>query len=187
MILDNLLTFTGTSNGATGGITSGAQTDSPTTGTQDASNVIDLGLAGLPASISGGGGGGARDIGIGDYPAMKLHVDVTTTFTVGTNMYVELQGAPDNGSGAPGSYTVMYTGPTVVEANLIQGARIADIDVPRPVPAQPMPRFLKLTFVSSGTHSTGAVEAQLVLDRFDQPLGTTEALSGYPAGINIAN
>ena len=42
MILDNLLTFTGTSNGATGGITSGAQTDAPTTGTQAASNIIDL-------------------------------------------------------------------------------------------------------------------------------------------------
>ena len=55
MILDGLLTFTGTSNGATGGITAGAQTDAPTTGTQAASNIIDLGVSGLPSSANGGG------------------------------------------------------------------------------------------------------------------------------------
>ena len=54
MILDNLLTFTGTSNGAAGGITAGAQTDLPTTGTQAASNIIDLGGPALPGSANGG-------------------------------------------------------------------------------------------------------------------------------------
>ena len=83
MILDNLLTFTGTSNGATGGITSGAQTDAPTTGTQAASNIIDLGVSGLPASASGGG---ARDIGVGDDPSLKLSAIVIATFTVGTSL-----------------------------------------------------------------------------------------------------
>jgi hypothetical protein len=40
MILDGLLQFCGTSNGATGGITAGANTDLPTTGTQVASNIL---------------------------------------------------------------------------------------------------------------------------------------------------
>ncbi|MGI0079115.1 MAG: hypothetical protein ACRECH_05785, partial [Nitrososphaerales archaeon] len=75
MILDGLLTFTGTSNGATGTIANGPQTDAPTTGTQDASNIIDLGLVGLPPFASGGG---ARDIGVGDSPSLKLSAIVTT-------------------------------------------------------------------------------------------------------------
>jgi hypothetical protein len=131
MILDNLLTFTGTSNGATGGITAGAQTDLPTTGTQAASNIIDLGVtSGVPSSANGGG---ARDIGVGDDPALKLSVIVTTAVTGGTSLQLQLQGAPDNGSGAAGSYTTMWTSSAIVEASLVAGAQLANIDVPRPV------------------------------------------------------
>lgn len=186
MILDNLLTFTGTSNGATGGITSGAQTDAPTTGTQVASNIIDLGVAsGVPSSANGGG---ARDIGTGDDPSLKLSVIVVAAFTGGTSLGLLLQGAPDNGSGAPGSYTTMWQSPAVVvEASLVAGLQIANIDVPRPAVGQAMPRFLRLEFVSVGTHSAGTVEANIVIDRDDQVIGTTGLYSGYPAGLNVAN
>ncbi len=184
MILDNLLTFTGTSNGATGGITAGAQTDLPTTGTQAASNIIDLGVSGLP---SGANGGGARDIGVGDDPSLKLSVLVTTAITGGTSLQLQLQGAPDNGSGAPGTYTTMWTSSAIAEALLVAGAQLANVDVPRVVFGQPIPRFLKLNFISVGTHSAGAIEAQIVLDRDDQIMGTGGAYSGYPAGINVAN
>ena len=184
MILDGLLTFTGTSNGATGGITSGAQTDSPTTGTQHASNIIDLGLAGIPSYANGGG---ARDLGVGDDPSLKLSAIVTTAFGGGTGLTLELEGAPDNGSGAPGSYTTMWTSQEALEAALVQGAQLANIDVPRPVPGQPLPRFLRLTFVNDGTHSSGAIECQIVVDRDDQIIGSGGAYSGYPAGINVAN
>ena len=186
MILDNFLTFTGTSNGATGGITSGAQTDAPTTGTQVASNIIDFGVAsGVPSSTNGGG---ARDIGVGDDPMLKLSAIVTTVFVGGTSLALELSGAPDNGSGAPGAYTVMWQSPAaVVEASLIAGAQLANVDVPRVINGQVLPRFLRLRFISVGTHTGGAVEAQIVLDRDDQIIGTTGAYSGYPAGIDVAN
>ena len=186
MILDGLLTFTGTSNGATGGITSGAQTDAPTTGTQAASNIIDLGVtSGVPSSANGGG---ARDLGVGDDPMLKLTALITTTFTGGTSLQLQLQGAPDNGSGAPGSYTTMWTQATAVaEASLLAGTQMCNIDVPRTVPGQPLPRFLKLNFISVGTHGAGAIEANIVIDRDDQIVGTTGAYSGYPAGITIAN
>ena len=50
-IIDGLMLFTGTSNGASGGITLGSNTDAPTTGTQTASNIIDLGItSGVPTS-----------------------------------------------------------------------------------------------------------------------------------------
>lgn len=186
MILDNLLTFTGTSNGATGGITSGAQTDAPTTGTQVASNIIDLGVSsGVPSSANGGG---ARDIGVGDDPAMKLSAIVTTAFASGTSLALELSGAPDNGSGAPGSYTVMWQSPAaVVEASLVAGAQLANVDVPRVINGQVLPRFLRLRFITVGTHTAGAIEAQIVLDRDDQIVGATGLYSGYPAGVTVAN
>lgn len=187
MILDGLLTFTGTFYGATAGVQSGTYTDAPTTGTQTSSNVLDLGISGIPLSSASPTGGGARDIGIGDDPAMKLLVQVAVAFTGGTSLQVNLQGAPDNGSGAPGSYTTMYSSAVVAEASLIVGARIADIDVPRPVPGQPLPRFLALQYVSVGTHGAGQLRAHIVLDRHDLPEQANAVLGGYTPGIVIAN
>ena len=182
MILDALLLFTG---GSTGVGNSDLATDSPTTGTQESSNVIDLGVtSGIPSSANGAG---ARDIGIGDDPALKLMVNVNTTFTGGTSLQIRLSGAPDDGTGGIGSYTVMYTGPAVAEATLLQGARLADIDVPRVIPGQVLPRFLRLDYISVGTHGAGKIEGSIVIDRDDQIRGTTGAVSGYPAGIVVAN
>lgn len=185
MILDGLLQFCGTSNGASAGITAGANSDSPTTGTQIASNILDLGVdSGVPSSANGGG---ARDLGIGDNPSLELLIQVVTAFAGGTSLQALLAGAPDNGSGAPGSYTTMWTGQAVLEASLVAGAQLANVTVPRTVEGQPLPRFLRLSFITSGTHTSGAVEASIVLDRFDQIKGSAGALSGYPAGITVAN
>lgn len=184
MILDNLLTFTGTSNGASGGITSTAYTDAPTTGTQVASNIVDLGLSGLPSSANGGG---ARDIGVGDNPSLKLSAIVGTTFADGTSMELILAGAPDNGSGAPGSYETMWDSNVYVEADLVAGAQLANVDVPRVVFGQALPRFLRLSFVTVGTHTAGTIQANIVIDRDDQIMGSGGAYSGYPAGIVVAN
>lgn len=179
MILDNLLTFSGGLGGAT------VPADSPTTGTQVASNILDLGVnSGVPSSANGGG---ARDIGAGDDPAMELSIIVTTAFASGTSLQFELSGAPDNGSGAPGSYTVMWLSSAIAEASLVAGMQCANITVPRPAPGQALPRFLRLRYITVGTHTAGAVQAQIVLDRDDQIVGTTGAYSGYPAGITVAN
>lgn len=187
MILDNLLLFTGTSNGAAAGITSSANADAPTTGTQVASNIIDLGVdSGVPSSANGGG---ARDIGIGDNPSLELLAAVTTAFADGTSLQLVLAGAPDNGAGAPGSYTTMWTSSAFAEAALVAGVQIANITVPRTIPGQPLPRFLRLSFVTVGTHTAGAIECAIVLDRDDQIYGgaSGQAYGGYPAGITVAN
>lgn len=186
MILDGLLTFTGTSNGASAGITSGPQTDKPTTGTQVASNVIDLGVtSGIPSSANGGG---ARDLGVGDDPMLKLSAIAVTAFNNLTSLQLQLSGAPDNGSGAPGAYTPMWTSAAILLAQLTAGMQLANVDVPRVVPGQPVPRFLQLSFIGAGTaNSTGTVEAQIVLDRDDQIAGITGLYSGYPAGVTVAN
>ena len=184
-IRDALLTFTGTINGATGApAVAGTATDAPTTGTQTASNIIDLGLVGLPTSA---GGAGARDIGIGDKPSLKLDAIATTAFAGGTSLQIELDGAPDNGSGAPGTYTQMWLSEVFLEAALIQGCQLANVDVPRVLFEQVLPRFLRLQYITSGTHTAGAIEAGILIDREDQIIGITGARSGYPAGVNVAN
>ncbi len=177
MILDRLLTFSGGLGGASG------RNDSPTTGTQIATNIIDLGVdSGVPSSANGGG---ARDIAVG-YP-MWLSALVTTAFSGGTSLQLVLAGAPDNGSGAPGSYTTMWTSAAIAEADLDAGQQLANIRVPAPVPGQALPRFLRLSYVTVGTHTAGAGEAQIVLDRDNQVVGTNGQYSGYPAGLTVAN
>jgi hypothetical protein len=126
-------------------------------------------------------------MGIGDDPALKVLILVTATFTVGTSLEVQIQGAPDDGTGNPGSYTTMITTGTLLEAVLVAGRLLLAIDLPRillptelaATAAQALPRFLRLQYVTAGTHSTGTIFGALVLDRQDQ--------ISYPPGITINN
>lgn len=178
MILDALLQFDSAANLA------------QVIGTYNSANVIDLGItSGIPSSANGGG---ARDIGIGDDPAMKFLVIVTTTFTSGGagTLAVSLQGAVDNGSGAPAAFSTWWTSPAYALATLNAGSQLFNMDMPRPPDGIAIPRFLRLSYAIAGaTMTAGTVEALLVLDRIDQPYSSTDnsVLGGYQAGINVAN
>lgn len=159
-------------------------------GTQASTNVLDYGISsGIPTSANGGG---ARDMGVGDDPALKLVVIVTTTFTSGGagTLAVALQGAVDNGSGVPAAFSTWWTSPTYALATLNAGSRLLDMDFPRPPDGIAVPRFVRLLYtVGTATMTAGNVSAFVVLDRPDQMYQSTDnsILGGYPAGINIAN
>ena len=156
-------------------------------GTYASTNVLDYGvLSGIPASASGGG---ARDMGVGDNPALKLLVQVSTTFVGGTSLQIAIQGAIDDLTGNPSTFNTCYTSPAIVTANLNAGSRLFDIDFPRPPDGIAIPRFVRLAYIILGTMTAGKVVAGVVLDRVDQPYSSTDnaILGGYPAGINIAN
>jgi hypothetical protein len=183
MILDNLLAFSSTTGGGT------SPGDSPTaTGNTASTNIIDLHLVGLPvlANLQG-----ARDIGIGDDPAMKLLVQVSTTFTGTTGtLAVSLQGATDNGSGVPNAFVTWWTSPVYALATLVAGARLLDMDMPRPPAGVAVPRFLQLNYaIATAVMTGGTLKCFIVLDRHDQMYQSTSnaVLGGYPAGIVIAN
>lgn len=177
MILDSLLLFDTAANLA------------QVTGTYASANVIDFGLSGLPTSANGGG---ARDMGIGDDPALKLFVQVTTAFTSGGagTLQIELDGAVDNGAGAPAAFSVWWQSPAYALATLVAGERLMDMDFPRPPAGIAVPRYVRMRYIIGGaTMTAGVVESGIVLDRDDQMYnGTNNAtLGGYQAGITVAN
>lgn len=181
MILDSQLQFSATAG------------DSPTA-TAVSTNQIDLGIVIPSGTASGSGipgtaaGGGARDIGIGDDPALKIVALVTVNFATLTSLQIQVQGAPDNGSGSPGTLTTYASGPVVPVASLLAGTLICNIDMPRVAPGVAMPRFLGLNYVVAGSNaSAGTLRAFLVVDRVDQIIATGGAMSGYVPGITIAN
>jgi hypothetical protein len=173
MILDGLLQF----SGATG--------DAPTA-TGVSTNIIDLHMAGIPVLAAGQG---ARDIGIGDDPAMKLLVQVTTAFTGLTSLQVALQGAPDNGAGLPGTFVNWWLSPVYALATLTAGARLYDMDMPRPPDGVVEPRFLQLAYTIAGSGTGGVIKAFIVLDRHDQFYNALNnaVLGGYPPGVVVNN
>lgn len=156
MVIDGALQFTGTAGSVS--------YDTPTTGTQQSTNIVDL-LA-------------SRDMGVGDDPAIKLLCTVAVAFTGGTSLQVQFQGAPNN-AGSPGTWVTYAESPVMVEADLLAGRYLLPIDVPRPPPGVALPRFYRLQYVSAGTHTGGSIFASLVLDRQDYVI--------YPAGITIPN
>lgn len=150
-------------------------------GTQVSTNVISLRAAGqIPvlANLQG-----ARDMGIGDNPALKVSVNVVVGFTSGGagTLSVSFQGAPDNGSGAPGTFTTYYTTPAYALATVaVVGASLMDMDVPRPPAGVGMPAYYRLLYtVAVATMTAGSVASYLVLDRQDY--------INYPAGLTVAN
>lgn len=157
MILDGLLSFN--TVGTPQAITATAASD----------NVLDLKVG--------------RDIGVGDDPAMKLAIYVTTTFTAGgaATLTIQAQGAPDN-AGVPGTYVTYAESRAYALADLVAGAKLFPIDWPHrdPSHAVTLPRFLRLNYVvATGPMTAGALDAKLVLDRQDSTI--------YPAGLVIQN
>jgi len=178
MILDRFLTF------------SLAQSVAIAAGTL-ASDVIDFGInSGIPSSANGGG---ARDMGIGDTPALKFVVQPSVSFasaaSAGT-LTVSIQGAVDDGTGNPSTFSTWWVSPIYTTAQLNAGSRLLDMDFPRPPDGVAVPRFVRLLYtVASATMTAGTMQAHLVLDRDDQMYNSTDnsVQGGYPAGINVAN
>lgn len=182
MILDALQQF------------SSGQTLVQAVGTVASTNVLDYGIgtATNPAIPTNAQGGGVRDMGIGDDPALKLMVQIITAATSGGagTLQITIQGAPDDGTGAPGSFTSWWSSPAYALATLNAGSRLLDMDFPRPPDGIAVPRFVRLLYtIGTADLTGGTISAYVVLDRDDQMYNSTDnsVLGGYRAGITVAN
>lgn len=158
-------------------------------GTYPSTNVIDYGIvAGIPSYANGGG---ARDMGIGDRPALKLLCQVQEAFTSGGagTLQIHVQFAPDDGVGGVGTFETAWSSKAYALADVaVVGARLLDMDYPRPGGDQPIPRFTRLLYqIAGATMTAGALVSGVVIDRDDQPRQSAGYNGGYPAGINIDN
>ena len=125
--------------------------------------------------------GSLRDLGNGDDPTLDILCVVTTTFAGGTSILATLQGSIDNST-----FFTMTEGPVVVLANLIQGQRLLDQTLPRPLqgaitgaPLQANPRYYRMNYTVVGTMTLGNLSAFIVLDR--------QTAQYYAPGIVIAS
>lgn len=181
MILDRLLRF------------SQNQDLSQVVGSYASTDVLDFGLgtAAAPAIPTNAQGGGVRDMGIGT--PLRLLVQVIEAFASGgaATMQVSLQGAPDDGTGAPGAFVTWWQSPIYALATLsVAGARLFNVDWPRPPAGVINQRFFRLLYDIAGATTTfGTVSSWVVLERNDQMYyGTNNAVpGGYRAGLTVAN
>ncbi|MGC9195347.1 MAG: Bbp16 family capsid cement protein [Syntrophobacteraceae bacterium] len=171
MIMDSLAMFDGGLSAT--GVFTGTSVVSGTTFTSaaatDSANILDL------SQIAGSAAGRGRDIGIGDDPELKIAIEVMTAFAgAGASMQIELQTAPDNGSGSPGTWAPINMTPVIPVASLVPG-QINTLEI---VPG--VQKFLKLTYVVTGANMTaGAIASGIVLDR-----GQLGPNLGYPSGYS---
>lgn len=156
------------------------------TSTAASTNVIDLHGANLVPAFSTTVKPG-RDLGGGSAsgPTPMLFVVITTTFTqAGATLNVQFQGAPDDGTGIPGTYATYAESGVLALANMAAGNVLLAIDVARiqPLPNTPalLPRFLRLNYVvASGPFTAGKLSAYISL--------SNEYSTAYLPGIAVAN
>lgn len=123
----------------------------------------------------------ARDLGVGDNPALDVVFIVTTTMLAAgaATLQIQFQGSTDNST-----YTTMMQTDAIPKATLVAGAKFS-FDLPRMISGQSRPRYLRLNYVvGTGPFTAGAATAFIVLD--DQ-LNVGAGSYGYAPGIVIAN
>ena len=131
------------------------------TGSTPSSNIIDLGVA--------------RDIGGAVTNHLALLCEVVTPFASGgsATLAVQFQTAPDNGSGAPGSWVTLAQSDAIPVASLVRGYRFLPGGVPGPTQ-----RFVRLNYVVG----TAAMTAGALMAGFVPALEVTASYArGYAA------
>ena len=108
----------------------------------------------LPTMTGAGGLNTAlgTDLGVGQSNAQPGVWFVITTTGTGTGTYTfSIEAAPDNGSGSPGTYTILSTTQAFVGTAMVKGLNLW-LPVP-PVPSNysGLPRFYEAFYTHSGT------------------------------------
>ena len=119
-----------------------------------------------------------RDMGIG---AAELTVAIWCTTTFVSAGSSTLQTAPDS-SGSPGTYVTIAQSQRVLKANMVAGAKLAEIRIPATIPQTiaMQGRFLRLNYtVGTADFSAGNLSAYIV--------GAHDNVAPYPAGVVVAN
>ncbi|MGL4232690.1 MAG: Bbp16 family capsid cement protein [Casimicrobium sp.] len=125
---------------------------------KELSNSIDQNLAGAAATTVSTNTidllDAVNDQGIG-HPVRAL-VNVTEAFAGGTSVKADLIESANANLSAP---TVLVAGVAVVTAQAIAGKRLLDVRIPNTTK-----RYLGFQYTTVGVHTTGKIDAQLLVD-----------------------
>lgn len=170
-ILDNSLVFSNFQ-----AVTATAVSVSPTTG--GAIDLAGVGSGNAPKLVFGNATTFGQDLGIGPGQEIPRVYGVTGTGTPAgaTSLNVQFQGAPDNGSNAPGTYLTYIETGAVVLANIKASSRLFSFDWPLrtagTAATSPLPRFVQLNYVVAGSNFTGlTIFAGITLGAPDNDMG----------------
>lgn len=124
----------------------------------------------------------AREMGIGE--DLKVSVIPAGTWAGGGTMQIQLQSAPDNGSGSPGAWTTAAETDAFTAADLnsptFQHISLVGFDLPERRPGAALPRFYRLAYVIATSNFTaGTLQAFVNLARDQNQL--------YPSGFTVPN
>lgn len=153
--------------------------------TAASTNQIDLTGAGsgnAPNLSFGNATTFGEDLGTGtggEVPQIIALIGATTP-TGGTSINVQFQGAPDNGSNAPGAFTTYVETGVIPIAQLSANALLMRIAYPRRIIGIALPRFIRLNYTIVGTFANFSVFASLVLDPSENDIGA------YPSNFIAA-
>ncbi|MGO9020056.1 MAG: Bbp16 family capsid cement protein [Syntrophobacteraceae bacterium] len=180
MIMDALLLLDGSYSSA--GVLSGTSVSSGstfTTGSQASANIIDL------SNIASSSKGYGHDPGVGR--DLELICLVMTTFTGSSStLQVQLQYAPDGGSGTAGTWYTVAQSIAYALTSLVQGAELLRIALPPFVPTTltsggtVVPKFIQVNYVV-GTANMTAGQILTCITTQRQALGP---LMGYQSGYS---
>lgn len=145
MLVDNTLIFTPAPQAVTSSLVHST----------DNIDLAGVGSGTAVTNIIGNASTLAGDPGVGRW-AQQIYITIGTTFTGGTSLTVNLAAAPDNGSGSPGTYTVISATGAIPVANLTSGSVIPLAwNVLFPISLKP--RFFELQYSPAGTFGAGTI------------------------------
>lgn len=126
----------------------------------------------------------ARDMGIGEDLKVTVTSNLAFAAAGAATLQIALQGAPDNGSGSPGTWVTYAETDALSKAELndptVQNISLVGFDLPERRQGQNPPRFYRLVYtVTTGPFTAGAVQAFVNLSR--------DQLPQYPSGFTVAN
>lgn len=112
-------------------------------------DILGVGVGVAPQGIIGTRTLFGEDLGVGESPLLDVVMGIAAATANGATLNVQFQGAVDTGAAGgyqPGAWiTLVETGALAV-ANLTAGAVIARFPFAMAVPANVLPRFLRLNF-----------------------------------------
>jgi hypothetical protein len=152
-------------------------------------DVTGAGVGNVPPQVFGQPNSGTltfgADMGVGDglFVPFVLIV-IGQTLASGTSMNFSLQSAPDNGSGAAGTWTTaVETGAIAISTNPLTAGLAFTLPFARRTPGAPLPRFYRMLYTPSGTFSAGSVSAGIMVGNIN-PTDIGLYSSNFSFGVN---